>query len=297
MTCPPAGSASREAGLRPRIGAIASWAGSKRLLAQQIVAEFGPHRGYFEPFCGSLAVFLAKRRCCVETVNDVHGDLIHLARTIQCPTAGSWLYRKLRRTLYCQDLFAESATVVRDEPFAPTPERAYHYFVYSWQGRQGVGGTSNQPWSFSAGYAANGMHGPVRFAAAVDSIPAWRRRLRHVAILNEDAFELLAKIEDSRDVCIYADPPYIAKGVKYRHDFGVSDHERLAVILRRFTQARVVLSYREHQSLAELYDGWSVRHVGGWKRLRGETSIDGTADGADEVLLINGPSLEAGRLF
>lgn len=44
----------------PIITAIAPWFGSKRTLAPRIVAELGSHRAYWEPFCGSMAVLLAK---------------------------------------------------------------------------------------------------------------------------------------------------------------------------------------------------------------------------------------------
>lgn len=65
------------------ITAIAPWFGGKRNLAPAIVEELGPHRGYWEPFCGSLAVLLAKPRVSQETANDLHGDLINLARVLQ----------------------------------------------------------------------------------------------------------------------------------------------------------------------------------------------------------------------
>ena len=63
----------------PKIGAIAPWFGSKRSMAPIIVSELGPHSAYWEPFCGSMAVLMAKPPCIMETVNDLHADLINLA--------------------------------------------------------------------------------------------------------------------------------------------------------------------------------------------------------------------------
>lgn len=45
------------------------WFGSKRTMADEIVAELGKHTQYFEPFCGSMAVLLAKQEVSQETVN------------------------------------------------------------------------------------------------------------------------------------------------------------------------------------------------------------------------------------
>ena len=57
-----------------RINAIVPWFGSKRYLAPRIVEQLGPHRAYWEPFCGSLAVLLAKPVASQETVCDLHAE-------------------------------------------------------------------------------------------------------------------------------------------------------------------------------------------------------------------------------
>ncbi|KKK94504.1 hypothetical protein LCGC14_2682220 [marine sediment metagenome] len=44
----------------PKIKAIAPWFGGKRNLAPKIVDALGDHRVYWEPFCGSMAVLMAK---------------------------------------------------------------------------------------------------------------------------------------------------------------------------------------------------------------------------------------------
>jgi DNA adenine methylase len=80
-----------------KVKAIAPWFGGKRNMAQEIVAAIGPHVTYWEPFCGSMAVLFAKPACRMETVNDLHGDLINLARVIQNEKLGPAFYRRLRR--------------------------------------------------------------------------------------------------------------------------------------------------------------------------------------------------------
>ncbi len=91
-----------------KIKALAPWFGSKRKLAPSIVKLMGEHRVYWEPFCGSMAVLLAKPPCEMETVNDLHGDLINLAKVIQDKELGFQLYDKLCRTTHAEDLFKEA---------------------------------------------------------------------------------------------------------------------------------------------------------------------------------------------
>ena len=97
-----------------KIKAIAPWFGAKRNLALRIVELLGKHSVYWEPFCGSMAVLLAKPACKMETVNDLHGDLINLARVIQHEQLALKFYRRLRRTLMHEQIFREAAERCRE---------------------------------------------------------------------------------------------------------------------------------------------------------------------------------------
>ena len=283
---------------KPRIGAIAPWAGAKRTLAPLIVEELGPHRCYHEPFCGSMAVLLVKPECHMEVVNDLHGDLINLAFIIQDARLGPALYRRLRRVLFAADLFAAAARwMATAPPFSagPDAERAFHFFIVCWMGRNGTAGTPTFNRHFCARFTYGGGNPAVRFAGAVDSIPAFRRRLRRVAIYQMDAFDLIARIADEQGTVIYCDPPYIKKGFRYKHEFAETDHRRLAEALRRFKRTRVVVSYYKHPMLDDLYPGWTRRDLECLKRLGLAVSRGSRANDAPEVLLINGPSLAVAR--
>jgi DNA adenine methylase len=91
-----------------KIKAIAPWFGSKRTLAPRIVAALGTHRVYWEPFCGSCSVLLAKEPCVMETVNDLHGDLINVARVLQDEETALVLYGRLSRFVFHEGLFIEA---------------------------------------------------------------------------------------------------------------------------------------------------------------------------------------------
>jgi DNA adenine methylase len=289
----------------PKITALAPWFGGKRNLSAAIVEELGEHRVYWEPFCGSMAVLLSMPPCVMETANDLHGDLTNLARVIKDACEGPRLYRRLRRMLMAEELFEDSAEIIReDDPIdgAIDPERAFHYFVVSWLGRNGVAGTGSYNAHFCVRYTANGGHAAKRWESAIESIPQWHKRLRNVTILRRDAFEIIPRIDDKAGTAIYVDPPYIEKGSTYLHDFGMSSkrgqdkssalqaHRDLAALLRRFKKTRVVVSYYEHPMLSELYPGWSCRRIEVSKALAHQGRRGENDTKAMEVLLINGQS-------
>jgi DNA adenine methylase len=285
----------------PAINAILPYFGGKRTIAPVIVAEFGPHKAYWELFCGSLAVLFAKEACGHETVNDLNGDVVNLARVVASDRYVE-LQDRLSRTYFCEPLFHECRAKLRDGGESSDLDRAYWYFVESWMGRNGVAGTQASNSAFCVRFTSNGGDPGVRFRGAVESIESWHERLRHVWILQRDAFELAERIEEKAGTVIYVDPPYIDKGARYIHDFGDGDHERLAKLLGRFKLTRVVLSYYDHPSLDTLYAGWTKRYLKATKAMvnQGMRDKSGATD-APEVLFINGPSFaeqpEGGQLF
>lgn len=281
------------------ITAIVPWYGSKRTLAPKIVAALGQHRAYWEPFCGSLAVLLEKPVATMETVSDLHGDLIHLTRVLQHERLGPAFYRAARRLLCSQAEFRDCIDRVRELENARLPSptelsltRALDFFVSAWMGRSGTIGSDGGN-NFCVRYTANGGSPGKRWSSAVESIPQFRRRLENVIVLNDDGFELCGKIDDAKGNAIYVDPPYLVKGAKYIHDFEANDHSRLAELLGRFRQTRVVVSYYDHQRLAELYPGWQKIDCTVTKSMvsQGRRDAKNTAK-APEVLLVNSGSKE-----
>lgn len=287
----------------PKLTSIVPYFGAKRFLSAEIVSEFGPHSMYWEPFCGSLAVAMAKKPSPEDNVNDIYGPVINLARVIASNRC-SELYDRLYRTLNSGDIFEGS----RDEwikerddiVMAPMGERpgdgqvesAYRFFVVSWMGVNGVSGTKKCNYHRAKRWSPGGGSGAVRWCSAVESMPAWHERLRRINIHHLDAFEVLAKITDHPKTVIYLDPPYIiggdrSGGSRYCHEFADSDHERLAELARRFKQARVLISYYDNERLADLYKGWTKKTFDVQSTMAVVST--GKRKSVKEVLLINGP--------
>jgi DNA adenine methylase len=276
--------------------ALAPWFGAKRTIAPRVVEALGNHSLYFEPFCGSLAVLLAKPRARMEVVNDLHGGLVNLARVVQSDSLAPRLYDRLARTAFSKALL-EDALARHVEGTVPAPpwpdlDRAYDYMVLSWMGRNGLAGTlGEEATGFCVRYTGGGGDPAVRWRNAAESLPGWWDRLRSVTILNEDALGLIPRFEDTPEAVLYADPPYLVEGGEYLHGLAADGHARLSEGLRRFDATRVVLSYYDDPRLGE----WYVSH--GWRRVEVEARRHmggGSRGKAPEVLLLN-PAAQAAR--
>jgi len=295
-----------------KVTAIVPWFGGKRTMAPLIVRELGKHTQYFEPFCGSMAVLFAKEPSQKETVNDLHGDLINLARVLQRVELVENLYDRLQRVLFSEDLLDQARDVLSkewrtahlDDPWADIG-RAYWYFLASWMGRNGTAGTARVDYQLAVRWTKNGGSPTIRWLHAVDSIPAWHQRLRNVVILCRDAFHFIDRFEDVKETAIYVDPPYHAatrsklkagSGGKYLHEFdhrgGMfgDDHQRLRDVLAAYKHARIVVSYYDHPTIRELYAGWTfVKHTR-QKHLHSQNGRGSRGKEAPGVLIINGVS-------
>jgi DNA adenine methylase len=288
-----------------KLTAIAPWFGGKRTLAPEIVRQLGKHSYYFEACAGSMAVLFAKPPSGHETVCDLHGALTNLAWVVQDEVSAVRLFNQLQRVSYSDELYRESKqwlerheeTIQRVPVATPCFDLAYHYFIASWMGRNGVAGTQQINYQIATRWTQGGGSGPLRFRNAVDSIPAWCERLRNVCILRRDLFAVLPKIEDAEGVSIYADPPYFRETRSgkthkdrgtYLHEFTAEQHEQLAAELRRFKKARVVVSYYASPRLAKLYPGWTVIDCSRQKHLHVQNARGTGRKEAPEVLLVNG---------
>ena len=261
-----------------------------------------------------MAVLFAKEPSQKETVNDLHGDLVNLARVIQHIDLAETLYTRLQKALFSEALLDEAREKLEGWSFCQdgevnelSLERAYWYFLACWMGRNGTAGTARLDYQIAVRWTKGGGSPTVRFRNALDSMPAWHQRLRNVVILRRDAFSILDRFEDVQGTAIYADPPYEAvtrsagsikngRGGKYLHEFDhgggllEDDHERLAQILRGYLHARIVVSYYDCPRVRELYDGWTFIEHTRQKHLHAQNGRGARPKDAPEILIVNGAS-------
>jgi len=289
-----------------KVKAISPWFGGKRTMAPLIVTELGKHSQYFEPFCGSMAVLLAKAPCQKETVNDLHGDLINLAHCLQDIDLAERLYDRLQRCLMSEGLVDRAKHELATSDLSPA-DRAYWYFLSSWMRRNGTAGTKRIDYQIAVRWTKGGGSPTVRFRNAVESIPWWHERLRNVVILQRDAFSIMNRFEDVKQAALYVDPPYFAasrsgyrqgpgRSNKYLHELDHkstlwgNDHVRLRDALAQYKKARVVVSYYDCPGIRDLYADWTIIEHTRLKHISSQCGRGVMAKEAPEILILNGPS-------
>lgn len=297
------------------INAIAPWFGGKRAMAPMIVEQICWQNGtpmkpgiFVEPFCGSCAVSIAMPEISTHIVNDLHRDLINLARVL-ISNRGDELIAKCKRVMCSGDIFTlthdrcvelSRCTDVADlrDVTGDQFEWAFCYLVSIWLGKGGIAGTSDASTkAFASRYGPNGGSPAVRWFTLVRSLASLRQRMRTLVIEHQCGIGLIDKVQDTPRTAIYCDSPYIKETRvhgEYRHEFvddgggllfGKSDdHDRLALALSRFKQARIVVSYEDHPRLNALYRGWTKIEIDRPKNM----SNTGNRERVREVLLING---------
>jgi site-specific DNA-adenine methylase len=105
---------------------------------------------------------------------------------------------------------------------------------------------------------------PAEVNVAIDLDPAVKKRWQsgkylHVTFYQADALKYLEGIQDSKDVLIYADPPYMLEsrksGKMYSHEYTDEDHLCLLCALKSLDKAAVIISgYWTPMYQAELKD-------------------------------------------
>jgi DNA adenine methylase len=256
--------------------------GGKMTVGPVIAALLPSHGHYVEPYCGSLAVLLAKSPSAHETVNDLDGDVVNFWRVLR--ERPDDLERQCALTPHsrAEQLASYDLTGCDDL------ERARRLFVQLTQGRSGI--RRKTGWRHYIKPCRDSGSGsmPHYLRGYVTRIAAVSERLQSVSLECLPALDIIAKYGRDPDVLLYVDPPYLGttrgwdKG--YVHEMpGEADHRELAQALHA-TLATVVLSgYASNLYDRELYPGWD-RHT-----IATSTGQGGKWDARTEVLWSNRP--------
>jgi DNA adenine methylase len=255
--------------------------GGKTRLAPRVAALLPPHRHYVEPYCGSLAVLLAKPRGPMETVNDLDEALMRFWRVLR--DRPDELARVCQLTPHAR-VEHRAAYDLDDEPSGL--ELARRVWVQLTQGRAGT--RRRTGWRHYVKPVGNTSM-PDYLDAYVERMAAAAARLHEVSLESGPALDLISKYGDQPDVCLYVDPPYLG-GTRcrswdgYPHEMRHErDHRELAEALHAVRAAVVLSGYASDLYDRELYRDWSRT-----------TMISGTGQGEGwgnrtEVLWSNRP--------
>lgn len=106
---------------------VLKYPGAKARLTKWICNFIPEHKVYLEPFGGSLAVLFNKKRCHIETVNDLNGEVIHFFKVLrERPEA---LSHAIENTPYSREEYKKAYELTEDDI-----ERARRFCVRCWMG-------------------------------------------------------------------------------------------------------------------------------------------------------------------
>lgn len=227
--------------------AVLKYPGAKNRLAPWILSFIPEHKVYLEPFAGSLAFLLNKKRSHIETVNDLDGEIVNFFRVLR--DTPEKLQRLLQTTPYSREEYINAF-----EPCDDPAERARRFAVRCWMG---FGCGNHYHNGFRSGQQSNSPNPAKAWARLPQTITLASERLRGVQIECMDALELIRRY-NTEDVFIYADPPYlpdIRKGYLYSEEMALDQHKELLQVLAGHP-GKVLLSGYDNELYDSLLPGW-----------------------------------------
>ena len=229
--------------------------GGKVNVAKQIVPLLPEHEHYIEPYCGSLAVLLAKSPSRMETVNDLDGRLVAFWRVLRDRPAD--LERVCVLTPHSRAEYQAAYEDAGDEL-----ERARRVWVVLTQGRGGA--ARHTGWRFFQDPNGSRISMPSYVSGYVSRIAPDARRLVGVSLECRPALEMVAAYGQHPGNLLYVDPPYLGSvrpGSEYRHEMrGDEEHRELLENLLG-CRASVVLSGYASPLYDDLLCTWSRREI------------------------------------
>jgi DNA adenine methylase len=226
--------------------------GGKTINAGRIAALLPLHGHYVEPYCGSLAVLLAKRRSGMETVNDLDRALVTFWRVLRDrPGELSYACAMTPHSL-AEFRDAEDVDALADEM-----EIARRVWVRLTQGRAGT--LRSTGWRHFVEPSGSSFGMPDYLDRYVARMAEASERLNHVSLECRPALELVEWYGRSADVLLYIDPPYLRStrnSGAYRHEMTEADHRDLAAALAEVKASVVLSGYASDLYDRELYPGW-----------------------------------------
>lgn len=248
---------------------VLKYPGAKSRLADWICSYIPKHDVYLELFGGSLAVLFNKPRCHIETVNDLHGEVVNFFIVLR--DKPEELRRLIELTPYSREEYDKSYQESKNDV-----ERARKFCVRCWQG---FGCANLYHNGFKSGQQTTSPNPARAWAELPNIVNQATERLKGVQIENLPALELLKRY-DTKDVFIYADPPYLhstRKNNLYKHEMTDDEHIELLEALVKHPGQVMISGYD-----SELYNYYLKE----WRKVSKNTLAEGGLK-RTEVLWMN----------
>lgn len=228
---------------------VLKYPGAKNRLAPWILEYIPKHDVYLEPYFGSGAIFFNKEPSKIETINDLNGDVVNYFKILR--NNSSELIESLKLTPYARDEY-DAAYETSDSD--TNIEMARKFAVRCWQG---FGCSNLYKNGFRSSQQSNSPMTTKAWSEFPETLKIASNRLMNAQIENLPAVELIKRY-DTKDVFIYADPPYLhgtRKNYLYKHEMKDSEHEELICLLKNHP-GRVLLSGYDNDMYNNHLKGW-----------------------------------------
>lgn len=227
--------------------AILKYPGAKNRIADWICGHIPKHDVYLEPYAGSLAVFFNKGPCHIETVNDIHDEVVNYFRVLRDDPEE--LQKRIGLTPYSRSEY-EKAYEKTDNDV----ERARRFCVRCWMG---FGCSNRYKNGFKSGQQTHSPNPSKAWSELPELMKIASERLKGVQIECLPALELIGRY-NTEDVFMYIDPPYLhgtRKNYLYKYEMQDSDHEDLLKVLVKHP-GKILLSGYESEMYGDYLRGW-----------------------------------------
>lgn len=216
---------------------------------------------YVETNFGSGGIFFGKEPSCLESINDIDGNVVNFLRVLREDRKS--LIDALMLTPWAKaefELAKTSLAAGSDKQLTPV-ERARLFYVLVRQGFNSATKGGSQTWKFSVSPGIDSPKCPRQWKTAVNQLSLAADRLMDAQIDCMDALDIIKKY-DSADTLFYIDPPYI-HGTRsktsldaYANEACNDWHERLVSVLLGI-KGKAVLSGYAHEIYSQLeYEGF-----------------------------------------
>lgn len=254
------------------VGSLFGYYGSKNAIAGQLVSLMPEHRGYVEPFAGSLAVLRAKQPSPFECVNDLDGALMTF-----------WTVLRDR----CDELERLAALTPHARQIhedAWPPREGDDDLTIAWRVwtrlSQGRGGhlMERTGWRHHQISTGRGSGMPTTLAGYVGRFSAAAERLRSVSLECRPALDVVRDYGRDPLTLMYVDPPYLL-ATRQRKGYAVeyhtpAEHRELAEVLHQASSMVVLSGYPSPLYDDELYPDWHRHEIPTWTG-QGNSGHDG----------------------
>jgi len=207
------------------------------------------HNEYREPFAGGATVFFNKEKVKFNWLNDIDDELMTTYRVLSNPILRKKLAESVAHEVASRERWREIRQLCPSNDF----EKAFKYFYLN---RTSFSGKLSSP---AWGYRPKRSLPPERWHERI--IPCGQK-IEDVKITQGDFEEVITSPPKERQVLMYVDPPYFMppKTKHYRNGFDLSDHLRLAAILKR-TNIKFFLTYDDCSQVRDLYKWANIHEV------------------------------------